>query len=157
MSRQYLPGLCSKQDIGFRTIGAATRAKASAGKPNLTVMTRGWMSPCVSVLTPRYLGIRGVVEGIEESRQPNNNCEMRLHQKAIGLVGWQRHSFELDSILVSSPSGRSNTFGYVQLTNLSMPFTPDSELDLLFDPALVPKSTFDALAERGLHVSVDAD
>jgi hypothetical protein len=82
---------------------------------------------------------------------------MRLHQKAIGLVGWQRHSFELDSILLSSPSGRSNTFGYVQLTNISMPFTPNSELDLLFDAALVPKSTFDALAERGLHVSVDAD
>lgn len=34
-----------------------------------------------------------------------------------------------------------------------MPFTPNSELDLLFDDKLVPKTAFDALAERGLHVS----
>lgn len=33
-----------------------------------------------------------------------------------------------------------------------MPFTPNSELDLLFDDKLVRQASFDALAQRGLHL-----
>ena len=35
----------------------------------------------------------------------------------------------------------------------SMPLTPNSELDLLFHPSLVPGTVVDALSSRGLHVS----